>query len=238
MVPLPLIRSTNTAVAQAQPLIAVFVGATTGIGEFSVRALAKAHGVQGKGLRIYIIGRNAAAAEKIFKECREVCPNGQFVFVRGGDISLLKNVDAASVEILRLENEREKEESGKEGGMGKARIDFLVMCQGVVYFDGRKGKSPQYFVLICIDHVLTEQQKRQKDSTPSCHCGITRVSASRFSSFLSSSPPFSRLAHVSSQFLDQEMRKQAEKTKSTLMTSLCATQSTTASSHSGIRSRT
>lgn len=138
MVPLPLIRSTNTAVAHAQSLIAVFVGSTSGIGEFSVRALAKAHGTQGKGLRIYIVGRNAAAAEKIFEGCREVCPKGQFVFVPGGDIALLKNVDKVSVEILRLESERGKEESGKEGGLGKARIDLLVMCQGVVYFDGRK----------------------------------------------------------------------------------------------------
>lgn len=94
MVGLPVARSVNSTFCKSQPLVAVFVGATTGIGEYSLRALAATHGLDGKGLRAYIVGRNEPAANKIFSDCREVCPNGDFRFVKADDLSVMEHVDS------------------------------------------------------------------------------------------------------------------------------------------------
>jgi hypothetical protein len=48
MMSLDLVRATNTKLVNAHALVAVFVGAASRVGEFSVRALAAAHGTHGK----------------------------------------------------------------------------------------------------------------------------------------------------------------------------------------------
>ena len=137
MVRLDIVRKSNAGFIQSHPLVAVFVGGTSGIGEFTLRALAKTHGRQGKGLRAYIVGRNTAAAEKIIADCTGVCPSGQFRFVKAGDLSILKDVDRVCAEVTELE-EKECAASG-----GKARIDILVMSQHYfpLIFQSRKGRS-------------------------------------------------------------------------------------------------
>jgi len=135
MVALPVVRASNTALVQSHPLVAVFVGGTSGIGEYTIRALAATHGDHGKGLRIYIIGRNAAAAEQTIAYCRSVCSRGQFLFVKANDLSLLKDVDRVCAEIVRLE------EKGVASNGGKPRLDILVMSQAYfpLLFKPRKG---------------------------------------------------------------------------------------------------
>ena len=133
MVQLDVVRSSNSTLVKSQPLVAVFVGGTSGIGEATIRVLATTHTDQGKGLRLYIVGRNAAAAEKTISECVRVCPKGQFRFVKAGDLALLKDVDRVCAEITRLE-----EEENADGG-GTARVDLLVMSQAYLTFDPRKG---------------------------------------------------------------------------------------------------
>ena len=64
MVSFTHVLTTNAQLYQSQPLVAVFVGATSGIGQYSLKALARSHASSGKGLRAYIVGRNAAAAER------------------------------------------------------------------------------------------------------------------------------------------------------------------------------
>ena len=122
MVKLDIVRSSISDLVKSQPLVAVFVGGTSGIGEFTVQALAATHGNKGKGLRVYIVGRNASAAEKTIAECRVICPNGQFIFVKAQDLSLLNDVDRVCEEIMQLER-NEKSDSGA------ASIDILVMSQ-------------------------------------------------------------------------------------------------------------
>ena len=124
MVHLDIVRSSNAKLVQKQPLVAVFVGGTSGIGEYSLRALAstvaKSHG---KGLRAYIVGRNKTAAETIISDCMNVYPDGQFRFIAAADLSLLKDVDRVCTEILEAEE--------KAGTLAdQARIDFLVLSQG------------------------------------------------------------------------------------------------------------
>lgn len=135
MVSLDVVRSCNAALVKAQPLVAIFVGSTAGIGEYSVRALAATHANSGKGLRLYIVGRNEGAAKAIISDCSKVCPTGQFQFVRANDLALLNDVDRVCAEIIQAE-----ETEAKAAG-GTARVDFLSMTQGCLIFDGRRGKS-------------------------------------------------------------------------------------------------
>lgn len=132
MISLDTIHAANIKLVNSQAIVAVFIGATSGIGEYGVRALADAHGTHGKGLRLYLVGRKEEAANKIFAECRKICPAGQFIFVTSNDLSLLKGVDRVSSHIMSLE----ETEASKNGGT--ARIDFLVMCQGIVNVSGSR----------------------------------------------------------------------------------------------------
>lgn len=136
MVKLALVRTANKTLTTTHPLVAVFPGGTSGIGEYAVRALAATHGKDGKGLRLYIAGRNLSAAEKIIADCQTVCPAGQFRFVQAQDLSLLKDVDRVSDEIIKLE-----EQEAKAAGT-TPRIDILVMTQGVLDFKPRNGNLP------------------------------------------------------------------------------------------------
>jgi len=131
MVSLEVVKTANTALVKSQPLVAVFVS-TSGIGSYALQALAS-HANNGQGLRAYIVARKKAAADKLTSECQRICPKGQFRFVQTDDIALLKNVDRVCAEITAAE----RKEAAATGG--KPKIDLLVMTQGYLAFDGRKG---------------------------------------------------------------------------------------------------
>ena len=135
MVKLDVVRSCNSALVKAQPMVAVVVGGTSGIGEHTVHALAAAYANQGQELRVYVIGRREAEGKRVTAACLETCPTADFRFVRANDVSLLKDVDRVCAEIISSE-EAEAKRTG-----GKARVDFLVMTQGAMYFDGRHGNA-------------------------------------------------------------------------------------------------
>ncbi|MCJ1309963.1 hypothetical protein MMC25_003624 [Agyrium rufum] len=133
MVKLDVVRSANAALVRSQPLVAVFIGGTSGIGEYTVQTLAATHGESGQGLRVYIVGRKAAAAEKTIAECLGVCPKGQFKFVQAGDLALLKEVDRVCTEVRRLEEEEESSQ-----GIGVARVDILVITAAYLTWEARR----------------------------------------------------------------------------------------------------
>ena len=134
MVQLDLVRASISSLVKSRPLVAVFVGGTSGIGEFTIQALATTHGVDGKGLRVYIVGRNISAAVKTIAECYGICPGGEFVFVKANDLSLLGDVDRVCSEIIELEDKNKA-----DGEV--ARIDILVMSQHYfpLLFEPRNG---------------------------------------------------------------------------------------------------
>ncbi|KAK5174384.1 uncharacterized protein LTR77_001464 [Saxophila tyrrhenica] len=134
MVRLETARAANDRLVSKHPLVAVFVGATTGIGEYSLRCLAEtaSKATQGRGLRIYLVGRNATAADKILGDCRKLCPEGEFQFVKGGNLALMQDVDAACEDI-------EKRESAKPG----ARVDTLVQSQAVLKLEGPREETKE-----------------------------------------------------------------------------------------------
>ncbi|MCJ1324656.1 hypothetical protein MMC10_001318 [Thelotrema lepadinum] len=141
MVALPIVRSSNVKTLTSTPTyVAVFIGATAGIGSYGVKSLAsswynantsssKQALPSGRHLRIYIVGRNLSAAEALIAECRQACPEGgDFRFIKADDLALLKDVRKCTGEIV----EAEEMEAGKSGE--KAKIDQLVMSQGIISF--------------------------------------------------------------------------------------------------------
>ena len=103
MVQLQAVRdATNALPNQHQKYTAVFVGATTGIGENTLRALANAYAARGNGLSVYIVGRNETSAAKIIADCAQLCPAGHFEFIKSGDLALLGDVDAVCKEVTRF----------------------------------------------------------------------------------------------------------------------------------------
>ncbi|MCJ1312121.1 hypothetical protein MMC25_005795 [Agyrium rufum] len=145
MVKIGAVGASVSTFVNAQSLVAVFVGGTSGIGSYATKELAVVHGKSGKGLRVYIVGRKASTAEAIIAECRQLCPSGQFTFVKVENGALLSNVDGACSEIMR----REEEESKKSGEV--ARIDLLVIS--AAYFtweprtDTKEGLDAQMSLL-------------------------------------------------------------------------------------------
>jgi NADP-dependent 3-hydroxy acid dehydrogenase YdfG len=113
MVALEVVRASNSALATALPnrLVGVFVGATSGIGEYTLKSFARYVAAP----RAYFIGRNQAAGERIATECRELNPRGEFHFVQA-DTSLLANVDRVCNDIKKHETE----------------LNVLVLTQGTL----------------------------------------------------------------------------------------------------------
>ncbi|RAK78863.1 NAD(P)-binding protein [Aspergillus fijiensis CBS 313.89] len=104
MIPLPTIQASNRGIPTHPSIprnpIALFVGATSGIGEATVKQFAQ-H-TQTLRPRVYLIGRNAAAGHRIAHECEFLNPTGRFMFVQA-DVSLLSAVDELSLRLLRDE---------------------------------------------------------------------------------------------------------------------------------------
>ncbi|THY15916.1 hypothetical protein D6C85_05258 [Aureobasidium pullulans] len=130
--------SLQNAIAQndkwvsSRSLTAVFVGGTSGIGEYTLRSLAAHYGKSSQSLSLYLVGRNNDAASRIFNDCRKLCPSGRFTFVKASDLSLIRDVDSASDEIKKLVGDASTEKGTA------ACIDFLVMSHADLHIGGRR----------------------------------------------------------------------------------------------------
>ncbi|KAJ8131489.1 hypothetical protein O1611_g2138 [Lasiodiplodia mahajangana] len=100
MVSLSTIRASNALISSTLPagLVALFVGATSGIGEATLKKFAQ----HTTGPRAYFIGRSQEAADRIAAECRALNPAGQYIF-RKADASLIRVVDEICGEIKAKE---------------------------------------------------------------------------------------------------------------------------------------
>lgn len=90
MVALETVQNSNSQLAQAYPegLVAVFAGATSGIGEIALRNFVQ----HTSKPRIYIIGRSQEACDRIDVDLKNINPQGKYIFMKS-DLSLLRNVD-------------------------------------------------------------------------------------------------------------------------------------------------
>jgi NAD(P)-dependent dehydrogenase (short-subunit alcohol dehydrogenase family) len=92
-------------------LVAVFVGATSGIGEYTLKSFAR-HCTHP---RAYFIGRSQPSADRITQELKKLNPNGTYTFIQS-DVGEIKNVDAVCAQI------RSEEKT----------INMLVLSQGTM----------------------------------------------------------------------------------------------------------
>ncbi|RAL03222.1 uncharacterized protein BO80DRAFT_377127 [Aspergillus ibericus CBS 121593] len=101
MVVLAKVQSSNTQIATSLPegIVALFVGATNGIGEATLKQFAK----HTKRPRVYFVGRSQDAGQRIAAECRALNPDGEYIFI-AADISLLNRVDDVCHEIKSKES--------------------------------------------------------------------------------------------------------------------------------------
>jgi NAD(P)-dependent dehydrogenase (short-subunit alcohol dehydrogenase family) len=119
MIPLSEAIASNEQIASVFPhgLVAVFVGGTSGVGEYTLKAFAK----YVTKPRVYIIGRSQEAANRIVKECKELNQEGIFDFIKA-DVSLLKSVDDVCDQITNKEK----------------KINILFQTQGTMAFGASK----------------------------------------------------------------------------------------------------
>lgn len=100
MVSLVAVRVSNKQIPTALPknLVAVFAGATSGIGLATLKRFVN-YAVEP---RIYLFARNPTSAERVIAECRQLNPQGEYVFVKV-DLSLVKETDRACDEVKSKE---------------------------------------------------------------------------------------------------------------------------------------
>lgn len=120
MVSLTDVKASNSKIASALPagLVAVFVGATSGIGEYALKQFAK----YAREPRIYFVGRSQAAGDRIAAECKTINVQGEFTFIEA-DVSSVKIVDGVCREI-----------KGKE-----TTLNLLFLSQGSLDSGFRKS---------------------------------------------------------------------------------------------------
>ncbi|TFA99474.1 Oxidoreductase andH [Trichoderma ghanense] len=117
------IQDSNALVNDATaPRVSVFVGGTSGVGKFTIRALAST----GASVRIYLVGRKSSEepTRAFIQELSAINPKADIVWTEG-EVSLLADVKRIC-EIIK-----EKE----------SRIDLLFLSAGYAPFGTRKETS-------------------------------------------------------------------------------------------------
>lgn len=100
MVTLTQVTASNKriSVTFSNLLIAVFIGGSSGIGEYTVKTLVK----YAPNSRVYIVGRSQEAADRIIQECKVIDSRAHCEFIKA-DISLIKVVDEVCRQIKSKE---------------------------------------------------------------------------------------------------------------------------------------
>ncbi|TVY84892.1 Oxidoreductase andH [Lachnellula suecica] len=99
MVSLSEVEASNSLIpAYLSNLVAVFVGATSGIGETSLKQFAKLSIAP----RIYFVGRSQEAGDRISAELKDLNAKGEYTFIKA-DVSLIRVVDDVCRDIMSKE---------------------------------------------------------------------------------------------------------------------------------------
>lgn len=149
MVSLTAMRASNARIATDLPpgLVGVFIGATSGIGENSLKAFAK----HASKPRAYFVGRSQAAGDRILSELKAINPEGSYVF-RKADVSLIKVVDEVCQEIKAKEK----------------AINILFLSPGVLQFHTSELVRTN---LAEMDELLTTKSRNSRRPSPRCSSG-------------------------------------------------------------------
>lgn len=100
MVALTAVRESNARIPNCLPvgLVAVFVGGTSGIGEYTLKEFAR----RTRRPRIYNIGRSQQASDRIAAECMTLNADVQYTFIQA-DVGLIRSVDVVCEQIWQKE---------------------------------------------------------------------------------------------------------------------------------------
>ncbi|KAF2255160.1 hypothetical protein BU26DRAFT_559780 [Trematosphaeria pertusa] len=118
MVDLTAVKASNGRLPTR--LTAVFVGGTSGIGEYTLLAFANRCPYP----TAYFVGRSQAAADRILANLNRINPKGTYHFIKS-DVAFVKNVDAVCEEI-----------KSKEGYMNILCLSQGTMIQGIETEEG------------------------------------------------------------------------------------------------------
>jgi NAD(P)-dependent dehydrogenase (short-subunit alcohol dehydrogenase family) len=118
MVPIQAIRESNARIAELPAgLVALFLGATSGIGRSALTQFAE-YAAQP---RIYIVARRASATTKLLEELHAKNPRGTYTIIEK-DVSLICETD----EVVEFVKSRE------------TKLDLLFESVGFISFSGRQ----------------------------------------------------------------------------------------------------
>lgn len=121
MVALQPIQQSNDGIKNLPDgLVAVFIGATSGIGEAALKSLNK-RAVRPK---IYVVGRSASKAAPLLNELRSTNPEGVIEFIEK-NASLVHDIDAVASIVKSKET----------------KVDYLFVSAGFISFNGRQETS-------------------------------------------------------------------------------------------------
>ena len=117
--------------------------------------------------KIYIVGRREGAVNEIVDELKRINGEGEYIFVKGEDLSLMRIVD----QVCEVVKKNEK------------RLDLLWLSAGFLTLEGRKGMEILFLhwsseEVPCLTSACS-LQRRQKGWTPCSRCNITPACASR-----------------------------------------------------------
>ncbi|KAF2269644.1 hypothetical protein CC78DRAFT_528839 [Lojkania enalia] len=101
MVLLDDVLASNARIPTSLPpkLVAVFAGATTGIGEATLKAFVK-YAVEP---RIYLMARSPTSAQRVIEECKTLNPKAEYTTINV-DLSFIRETDRACNEIIAKES--------------------------------------------------------------------------------------------------------------------------------------
>ena len=111
-------------------LVAVFAGATSGIGLATLKSFVN----YTVAPRIYLLARNTASAERVVAECKTIKSDAQFTIVKV-DLSSVRETDRAC-EVVK-NNEK--------------RVNLIVLSMGEIRMD-RACKLNHYTATRCVNH--------------------------------------------------------------------------------------
>ncbi|KAF2123032.1 hypothetical protein BDV96DRAFT_639582 [Lophiotrema nucula] len=121
------VLASNAQIPKSLPpgLVAVFTGATTGIGSYTLKTFVK-YAVEP---RIYFLARNTISARRVVDECLAINPKAHFEIIKA-DLSSVRETDRACDEVKA----KEKAVNLLEMAAGEARLDRALSEEGLHYF--------------------------------------------------------------------------------------------------------
>ncbi|KAK9246503.1 hypothetical protein V1506DRAFT_165770 [Lipomyces tetrasporus] len=121
MVNIKYVRISNSWLTAKPPgMVAVFVGGTSGIGQGTLKQLAK----YATAPKVYVVGRSKSSAAPLLRELESMNAKGAFIFMET-EISLIRNVDTVCREIRQNEK----------------KVDLIFLSSGFLSLQGRQETS-------------------------------------------------------------------------------------------------